>query len=96
MRVVSGDVEKSTPVSASWIPLETLQVTMCCRTLLDPLAREVLKPTLLKLCRESFKQLLDKEKAAQAKQVRLLLSGEMVCIKLHMTAQSGPVTSCAR
>lgn len=43
---------------------------MCCRTLLDPAAREVLKPTLLELCRQSFKQLLDKEKAAQAKQVR--------------------------
>lgn len=43
---------------------------MCCRTLLDPDAREVLKPTLLELCRRSFKQLLDKEKAAQAKQVR--------------------------
>lgn len=42
---------------------------MCCRTLLDPAAREVLKPTLLELCRQSFKQLLDKEKAAQAKQV---------------------------
>eukprot|EP00903_Cladosiphon_okamuranus_P009825 g9338.t1 len=44
------------------------RVTMCCRTLLDPTAREVLKPTLLELCRQSFKQLLDKEKAAQAKQ----------------------------
>eukprot|EP00752_Nemacystus_decipiens_P004504 g4112.t1 len=44
------------------------RVTMCCRTLLDPEAREVLKPTLLELCRQSFKQLLDKEKAAQAKQ----------------------------
>lgn len=45
------------------------KVTMCCRTLLDPAAREVLKPTLLELCRQSFKKLLDKEKAAQAKQV---------------------------
>lgn len=45
------------------------QVTMCCRTLLDPSARAVLKPTLLDLCRQSFQQLLDKEKAAQAKQV---------------------------
>ncbi|CAM9398670.1 unnamed protein product, partial [Scytosiphon promiscuus] len=44
------------------------RVTMCCRTLLDPAARAVLKPTLLELCRDSFKQLLDKEKAAQAKQ----------------------------
>ncbi|CAM9459066.1 unnamed protein product, partial [Hapterophycus canaliculatus] len=44
------------------------RVTMCCRTLLDPAARAVLKPTLLELCRQSFKQLLDKEKAAQAKQ----------------------------
>lgn len=43
---------------------------MCCRTLLDPAARKVLKPTLLEMCRQSFKQLLDKEKAAQAKQVR--------------------------
>lgn len=47
---------------------------MCCRTLLDPAAREVLKPTLLDLCRQSFKQLLDKEKAALAKQASRLAS----------------------
>ena len=58
------------PLTPSTRPSATVcQVTMCCRTLLDPEAREVLKPTLLELCRESFKQLLDKEKAAQAKQV---------------------------
>lgn len=53
--------------------LLALQVTMCCRTLLDPAARKVLKPTLLELCRQSFKQLLDKEKAAAAKQVRFFI-----------------------
>lgn len=51
------------------LALHRPQVTMCCRTLLDPAARAVLKPTLLDLCRQSFQQLLDKEKAAQAKQV---------------------------
>lgn len=56
---------------------------MCCRTLLDPVAREVLKPTLLELCRDSFKQLLDKEKAAQAKQVGYIRGGGECVYSAH-------------
>lgn len=63
---------------------------MCCRTLLDPAAREVLKPTLLELCRQSFKQLLDKEKAAQAKQVKGIIHAQTRTCTYFRAQQSSP------